>query len=160
MKRGLLLCVVMAGMLVLASSAAFAASEITVTVTLQQIGVSVSPTPWALGVMAPGATTATTGSHFTATNTGNVNEDITIATGNSVPSGWQPGTSSDVDVYVLDFKTTGGWTNVGASPVSLAAGVAGAGTVSFDLQFTAPAVGSTYNAAGEAITVSLAATAS
>ncbi len=138
---------------------AFAASDITVTVTLAQIGVDVSPTSWALGTMSPGATQETTSRHFTATNSGNVAEDFTITAGSSVPSGWDPDAASAVDKFRMGV-TTDAITDQALTPsLTLASNVAAAGTVGFDLKFTAPAVGSAYDAGGETITVSLSAAA-
>jgi hypothetical protein len=138
---------------------AFAASDITVTVTLAQVGVDVSPTSWALGTMAPGGTQETTGRHFTATNSGNVPEDFTITAGASTPSGWDPAAASDVDEYRMGVTTDAITDQALAPSYALASNVATSGTVGFDLKFTAPAAGSTYDAGGETITVSLSASA-
>ena len=158
MKR-LVLCVLFGALLLLVAQAAFAANEISVTVTLQQIGVDVSPTSWAIGVLAPGATTTTSGPNFTATNTGNVNEDIDICTAAS--SAWAYGAAADVDVYVMEVSTDGGsnWSILNDC-VPLATSLAPEGTQTFDLGFTCPTSGSTYDADGETITVTLTASAS
>jgi hypothetical protein len=138
---------------------AFAASDITVTVTLAQVGVDVSPTSWALGTMAPGTSQQTTSRHFTATNSGNVAEDFTITAGASTPSGWDPAAASGVDEYRMGV-TTDAITDQALTPsYTLGSNVAALGTVGFDLKFTAPAAGSTYDAGGETITVSLSASA-
>ncbi len=160
----------LAVVLLLAAQVAFAASDITVTVTLQQVGVSVSPTSWALGTMAPGAAQSSwvsgNAGHFTATNAGNVAEDLTIAAGATSPSNWAAGSSSAVDVYVIGFGIgSGDYTSeptyaTFTTTTSLATSVAAAGTVDFDLEFTAPATGSTFDAGGQTFTVSLAASAS
>ncbi len=156
-KAMLLLALVV--LLALAAPAAFAASNITVTVTLGQVGVDVSPTSWALGTIAPGATQETTSRHFTATNSGNVAEDFTITAGTSTPGSWDPAAASGADEYRMGV-TTDAITDQALTPsLALASNVAAAGTVGFDLKFTAPAVGSAYNAGGETITVSLAAAA-
>jgi len=159
MSRAMLL-VMLVVLLALAAPAAFAASDITVTVTLAQVGVDVSPTSWALGTMAPGASQETTSRHFTATNSGNVAEDLTIAVGASTPSGWDPAAASGVDEYRMGVTTDAIPDQALTPSYTLASSVAAAGTVGFDLKFTAPAAGSTYNAGGETITVSLSASAS
>lgn len=156
MSRAMLLVALV--VLVALAAPSFAASDITVTVTLQQVGVDVSPTSWALGTMAPGATQETTGRHFTATNTGNVAEDFTITAGNSAPSGWTPGPSGQ-NTYRMGVSTDLFQNQALTPSMTLASNVAAAGTVGFDLHFTAPAAGSTYNAAGETILVSLSAAA-
>lgn len=169
MKR-VVLCVLFGALLLLVAQVAFAANEIAVTVTLRQIGVDVTPTSWTLGTMAPTASqsswVSTVAGYFEATNTGNVAEDFTIEAGVTDPSGWTAETSVAVDDYVIGF-------GIGTSPydteptyttftgsTSLATGVAAAGTVDFDLEFTAPATGSTYDAGGESFAVSLGASAS
>lgn len=169
MKR-LVLCVLFGALLVLGAQAAFAANEIAVTVTLQQIGVDVLPTSWVLGVMVPETSqsswVSTVAGYFEATNTGNVAEDFTIAASSTSPSGWSPETTVGVDDYVIGFGigtdpyTTEPTYTTFTGSTSLATGVAAAGTVDFDLEFTAPATGSTYDAGGESFTVSLGASAS
>ena len=157
--RRFVLCLMLVVVLACAAQAAFAASEITVTVTLQQIGVDVSPTSWALGTMAPEAVSNTTGYHFTATNSGNVAEDFTIAAAASSPSAWAPAASSAVDAYRMGV-TTATISDTALTPsLALGSNVSASGTVGFDLKFTAPSAGSTYNAGGESITVSLSAAA-
>jgi len=159
--RRALLCLLLAGLLCLVSQAAFAAdtATITVTVTLQNIGVTVDPTSWPLGVVAPSSSST---SSFTAENTGNVNEDLTITTGNTTPSGWQPAAASAVDYYRLELGLgeTPTWTDIVPPPDPLASTLAPGNTVDFDLRFTAPAPLSTFNADGETFTVTIAATAS
>ena len=168
--RRLLLCVLFGALLLLGAQAAFAANEIVVTVTLQQIGVDVSPTSWPLGVMAPTTSqsswVSTVAGYFGATNTGNVPVDFTIEPGSTSPSGWTAETSVAVDDYVIGFgigtepyTTEPAYTTFTGS-TSLATGVAAAETVDFDLEFTAPATGSTYDAGGESFTVSLGASPS
>jgi len=160
----------LAVLLLLAAQAAFAADQITVTVTLQQVGVSVSPTSWALDTMAPGAVQSSwvsgNAGHFAATNDGNVAQDLTIAAGATSPSAWAAGSSSAVDVYVIGFGIgSGDYTSeptytTFTTATSLATSVDAEGTVDFDLQFTAPATGSTVGPGAETFTVSLAASAS
>ncbi len=165
MKRTLLLCLILVGLFLL-SGAAFAA-DITVTVTLQQLGVGVSPASWALGTMAGGASQSSYSSgsagHFVATNSGNVAQQLTIGTTSTTPSAWAAGATSGHNVYVIGF-------GIGTSPYTteptyttftgsstLAASVPGSGTVAFDLKFTAPAADSTFSAGGETFTVAVSA---
>lgn len=145
------------------------AADITVTVTLQKIDVSVSPISWALSTIAPGAGKSSwvteVAGKFTATNGGNVSENFTIAAGSTSPSTWTVDLAAGVNKYAIGFghgtspyttePTYTNFTTAGA----LASGVAAAGTDVFDLRFTAPSAGSTFNAAGETFTVSLTATA-
>jgi len=147
-------------LVLLVGQAAFAANTISVTVTLEQVGVSVTPTSWALGNKGPGSTTQTTSENFAAQNTGNVNEDIAIGTGLSSPSEWSHGTSSGEDVYVMEVSTNGtDWTVLNPS-TTLASSLAPLGSEGFDLKFTCPNEDSTYDAGGETITVTLSASPS
>jgi len=171
MKRAIL-CLALAGLLALAAQAAFAAPDITVTVTLGQIIVDVSPPDWALGTVpatfSKSSWVSGEAGHFTATNSGNMEVDIMISAGNTIPSGWGPAGGSMTNYYVIA-------SGIGVSPYTseptyspfttpppmlLAADVAALGTVSFDLRFTAPLADSTYNAGGETFTVTLSATGS
>jgi hypothetical protein len=148
-----MLCLVVAALLALASSAfAGPSAGITVTVTLQSISVGVSPGSWAIGVITAG--TLATSSTFTATNNGNVAEDFTISTVATSPDGWAPGGSSAVDQYWLQFGTT----TIGTSPVALASNVAASGNSTFSLKFTAPATGSAATGQ-DSFTVTVAAAA-
>jgi len=167
MKRGMMY-LLFAVLLLLAAQAAFAANEITVTVTLQQVGVSVTPTSWALGKMAPGTsqTSWVSGNpgYFTATNDGNVAEDFTIAASSSAY--WAPGLAVAIDTFVIGFGnaidpyTSEPSYTTFTTATSFATSVPGGEDVRFDLNFTAPLVGSTYDAGGETFTVSLAASVS
>jgi len=168
MKRGLLLCLLCVALFAFASQVAFAASDISVTVTLQNLGVSVSPVSWGIGTVAAGASKSTWSSsvagHFTATNTGNVAESFTVSAGSTSPSGWSAGSSSAVNVYVIGFgKGTPAYTvepsyTTFTGSGSLASSVAASSAVDFDLKFTAPAAGSTISAQ-ETFSVSLSAAA-
>jgi hypothetical protein len=150
MRKALLLCLVVVALLVMAS-AAFAGDTIGVTVTLQSVGVSVSPATWPIGIIAPNTTTA--GYPVVATNTGNVAEDFTIATSNSVS--WTAGAAAAANVFVIKADAL----VLTTSPQSLATNVATpSGTKSFNLIFTSPLAGSIVTA-GESFTVTVAATA-
>ena len=171
--RRLLLCVLFGALLLLGAQAAFAGTEITVTVTLQNLAFSVSPESSAFGVMAPGASQSTwvsglAGAHK-VTNEGNVSLDFTIVAGTTTPSVWTPGTSSGVDTFVIGFgigtepyTSEPTYTPITTTPGSLWSGLAPGENADkhFDLQMTAPATGSTYDAGGETFTLSVAARAS
>ena len=161
--RRLMLYLAVGVLVLLVGQAAFAANTVSVTVTLQQVGVDVTPTSWALGNKGPGSTTSSgTGGYFDAENTGNVNEDISIGTGLSSPSSWSYGTSSGENVYVMEVSTNGtDWTVLNPSTTLVSDLAPGSGAAqAFDLKFTCPNGDSTYDAGGEAITVTLSATAS
>ena len=156
--RALVLCLALAAV-VLSSTMAFAAdtADITVTVKLQKLAISVTPTDWPIGVLAAGDPAH---SSFTATNGGNVAEDLSIETGNTSPSGWTAGAASGTNVYVLGVGTDPTYTAVTAK-YKFATSVAAGADKAFDLQFTAPAADSTVDAGGGSetfhVTVSAAA---
>ncbi len=167
MKR-VVLFVLFGSLLLLGAQAAFAADQIAVTVTLQQVIVSVLPTSWELDVMAPDTSKSSwvsgNAGHFEATNDGNVAEDLTIEASSS--SYWAPGETVAVNVFVIGFGIgSGDYTSeptytTFTTATSLATSVAVDGTVDFDLEFTAPLTDSETGASPETITVSLAASAS
>ena len=149
---------------------AFAASDITVTVTLGMAAVEVSPTMWPLGVVPPTVSKASWVSgqpgYFTATNTGNAEADVMIQASTTSPSVWAPNTTPAFNAYVIasgigvsPYTSEPSYT-VFQGPMLLAGNIAMAGTVEFDLQFTAPAADSTYSPEGETFSVTLSVTGS
>ena len=126
---------------------------IAVTVTLQNISVSVAPDAWAIGIVAASSVNTKA---CTATNDGNVNENLDIAVSNSAD--WTAGVAADTNIFAMDFSLTGEapWTNVTTGGVDLKNDLA-PGDQTFTLQFTAPGSGSVY--AGQSTTVTVSATA-
>jgi len=109
-------------------------ADITVTVTLQELSLSVTPdTVQPLGIMAPNATSSAIA--CTATNTGNAAEGFTIEVSPSVPVGWAPAGTAGVDEFVMTASGVGALT---VAPQVLAATVAVSAVENFDLTFTAP----------------------
>ncbi|MBA7709623.1 hypothetical protein ES703_118544 [subsurface metagenome] len=103
-----------------------------------RISITVDPLAWSIGVVNMGETAETGPNYFTATNDGNVPEDLAIQCGNSV-QGWTCGTAAGIETFAM--KAQGGdltgWTAIDTSQI-LKTNVAKDGTVTFDLQFTAP----------------------
>lgn len=128
--------------------------DITVTVTLQNISVSVSPDTWPMGTVA--ASSVITQS-CTATNGGNVNEDLDIKVTDS--NDWAAAAAAGANQFAMDFQLSGGstWTNITTGGVDLVDPLA-PGTQDFTLRFTAPDAGSAY--AQQTITVTVSASAS
>ena len=163
----------LAVVLLLAAQAAFAADQITVTVTLQNIAFNVSPPTRDFGTMAPGTSASTyvsplAGAHK-VTNDGNVSLDFTIVAAATTPSGWTPGTSAGVDTFVIGFgigtdpyTSEPTYTPITTTSIPLWSGLAPGETADkhFDLQMTAPLAGSTFDAGGEMFTLTVAASAS
>jgi hypothetical protein len=79
------------------------AAEVTITVQIQSIGVTVTPDSWDIGVVSAGSTE--TSDAFTVTNTGNVAEDFLLGVTGS--ANWTNDTNEDnnnaagVNEYVL-----------------------------------------------------------
>lgn len=111
-------------------------STISVTVSLQEvISVSVSPSTWDIGAIALSGTNGP--ASFSATNDGNVSEDLSIA-GTDGAGGWTLAATAGADAFSVQVDdgvspfalTTGG--------SSLASNVAKDGSAGFDLTFGAP----------------------
>lgn len=143
---------------------------ITITITLQQLGVDVAPTSWALGTMVPGTATSSwingDEGYFTATNTGNAAQDFTISATGTTPSGWTPSIAeAGVDQYQICFgvgespySSEPAWICFGEVPVAMPGPVGPSEYLPFDLVFTAPLMGST-GGDNESFTISLEASA-
>jgi len=86
-------------------------AQITITVQIQSLGVSVMPPSWPIGLVEAGSTRDS--SAFTVTNTGNIAEDFQLNTANS--TNWtnanasSQGNSAGVNQFVLKglFDTAG-----------------------------------------------------
>lgn len=128
---------------------AASSANVTATVTIQNISVSVSDGSVSYGTIATSETKdttthATTGVNDsqTATNDGNVTESLNIRSGTD-PVGWTLGANAGSDIYTHKFctitcDTTPTWTALTTNNQTLATGVTAAGTQVFDLQFGAP----------------------
>jgi hypothetical protein len=143
MRKALLLCLVVVALLVMAS-AAFAGDTISVTVTLQSVGVEVTPPTWDIGVIVPGGAASKACS---AKNIGNVNEDFTIKTSNSTD--WTAGATAGTNTFVI----ANGLTPLSGTPASLATAVVANASSPFTLNFTAPSAGSVITPQSFTVTV-------
>jgi hypothetical protein len=103
MARSLRICALAAVTALLTMSAtAYAAgtADISVTVTIQNLSISLSSSTWALGtVVAASTTQMTEAQDITVTNDGNVDEDFTLKL--TDPSAWTAGATAGPDAYVL-----------------------------------------------------------
>lgn len=134
-----------------------ATDTIVVTVTMQNISVTVTPATWDLSTIpiAPGSTNNTQA--CTATNDGNVNENLDIAVGNS--TNWTAGPTAGTEIFAMDFQLpAGSWTNITNAGVDLKNNLA-PGAQDFTLRFSAPSLGSVYTQQSITVTVSAAAAA-
>lgn len=127
---------------------AASSANVTATVTIQNISVSVSDGTVAYGTIAVSETKdTTTGANGvndsqTATNDGNITETINIRSG-ADPAGWTLGASASANIYTHKFctvncDTSPTWTALTTNNQTLASNVAANGTQVFDLQFGAP----------------------
>jgi hypothetical protein len=110
-----ILAIFLAISLILAVPAtALAGNTITITMTTGEVlGVSVSPDSWAIGTSVAANTAYETGeANFTATNTGNVNEDFQIAGAETGGAGtaWVLSEllTNSATAYALGYKTIAG----------------------------------------------------
>jgi hypothetical protein len=130
---------VMAGSLQAADTA-----NISVTVTLENISVSVAPTSWAIGMVA--AESVTESETYTVSNNGNIAEDIAIQCGNS--GDWTVAATIGTDQFKMAAQGgdlgTSGYTSIHTSQTlksNMGVGIPGQVT-DLKLQFTAPQAGS------------------
>lgn len=132
------------------SAVALAADTGTIGITAegQEVAITVSPTTWDVGIVAPGDPAVESGlDHFTLTNTGNVNVDTTISGTDLTGGGGTDWTLSDTatsgaDTYGLNAGLSGGSYDIvvkKAAPYNtVVAGLAPGGTQAFGLQFLVP----------------------
>ncbi len=138
-------------------------SNVTATVTAQNISVSVADGSIAFGTLGLSSTQDTTTSGVndsqTATNDGNITENFNIKAG--ATANWTPAATAGANQYTLKSctatcDTTPTWTNVGADPsyATLATGViATSGTSVFDLQVGTPTSSTSYTQQTITVTV-------
>ena len=122
-------------------------ANVTATVTIQNIAVSVSDGTVAYGTVSAGGvavdTTGVANETQTATNDSNVTATLNIPGANSSPDGWVLASTASANQYIHDFCVTDcdgtpTWTPLTTSYQTLAASVAASGTQDFDLRFTPP----------------------
>ena len=156
MKKTMLLISLILGLCFLGiESQAAGTADISVTVTLESISVSVSSPSWAIGKVAAGSVTES--GTYTVTNDGNVTENISIICKNSAD--WTVvGTISGTNQFKMEAK--GGdlvtYSSIVTSKV-LKASLAALGTVAdLQLKFTAPQAGSAIDPQSIPVTLTAA----
>ena len=139
-----------------------ATTNVSATITPQNISLTVSPTTVPYGYVALNSTKSTTevSSTITVTNNGNVTEDIsgtsTDATGGATP--WELAESAAANAYTHKFSINGGssWTTFNVDNTTYAtieSGLTSSATTPLDLQIGTPTVSAVYDA--KTITISL-----
>lgn len=127
---------------------------ITVTVSLEEVvSVSLDANTWTIGAIALSGTDSSP--TFTATNDGNVVEDISILASNSA-GGWTLGTAG-ADTFQVD--ETNSVTTLTTSAQMIASDVALSGTVTIDLDYTAPSSDTLGGGVDHSFTVTVSAAA-
>ncbi|OGK14275.1 hypothetical protein A3H80_01645 [Candidatus Roizmanbacteria bacterium RIFCSPLOWO2_02_FULL_37_19] len=130
------------------------------TVTVQNISVTVSDGSVAYGTLATSAQGDTTAGGVndsqTATNDGNVSEDLDIKGENT--TAWTLAGSIGADQYKHDFcittcDSTPTWTALTTSYQALATGVATSGTQIFDLRINTPSSSTSFTQQTATVTV-------
>jgi hypothetical protein len=137
MKRGTLILALALCLVCIAGRAWAAETDaITVTVSMESIvSVSVSPDDWIIGPIGEGED-ATQGS-FTATNDGNVTEDLTI-TGADGANGWNIAAAAGVDEFAVQLDRGVGGPMLETNPLPLTSSLAAAAGHAFTLDYAAP----------------------
>ena len=145
---GLILCVATA------SAWGGTSESITVTVSLEEVvSVSLDANAWSIGAISLGGTN--TSPTFTATNDGNVAEDVSILATDSA-GGWTLGTSG-ADTFQVD--ETNSATTLSTTAQEIATDVAASGTVAIDLTFTAPSSDTKGGGVDHSFTITVSAAA-
>lgn len=138
-------------------------ADVTATVTVQNISVSVSDGTVAYGTLGTSSTEDTTTNGIndsqTATNTGNVTVNLNIRGTNS--AAWTLGGTQAENQYFHKFCTTNcdsspSWTALTTNNQNLAASVASSGSQIFDLQVGTPTITSSYDQQSVNVTVQAA----
>jgi len=133
---------------------------VTATVTVQNVSVTVSDGTIAYGTVSTSATEDTTtggkDDSQTATNNGNVSEDLNILGQDS--TAWTLGATAGSETYTHKFCITTcdsspTWTALTTSYQTLTTAVAASGTQAFDLQIGAPTATTTYTEQSVDVTV-------
>ena len=147
------------GLVVAAAVQAVTEASVAATVTVQNISVSVADGTVAYGTIGAGTSKSTLELSpvdiQTATNNGNVTENLNIRGQNSSPAGWTLAATAGANQYVHEFsKNSGGlWTALTTINQTLATGVASSGTQTFDLKITTPSSATDYTAQSVNVTV-------
>jgi hypothetical protein len=98
--RACVFCLAVAVPALTAPAYAADTADITVTVTIQNLSLSLSSNTWAIGTIAAGSTAQMTEANdITVSNDGNVDEDFTLKLTN--PSAWTAAAAAGADVYAL-----------------------------------------------------------
>lgn len=132
---------------------------VTATVTAQNISVTVSDGTVSYGTISLNASAGTNAADTqTATNNGNVAEDLTIKGSNS--ANWTlSATNSSTDTYIHKFcvatcdSAPTNYTALTTNYQSLASNIAASGTQTFDLYLTTPQTSSVYTAQNVDVTI-------
>lgn len=150
------------------SAKAASTGDVTATVTVQNIQLTLSQTTFDYGTMAANTASSTIGLWAVAgvvvTNTGNIAEDFDINGANT--GSWAISTATASDVYVhkfcndtaLDCATPEtNYTALAAGTSVLSAGVATSGTIAFQLSLTTPNPGTVFTEQSAPVTVTASA---
>jgi hypothetical protein len=126
-----------AAMLCLAAVTGQAQAQTTDTISVivsyeEVVSVSVSPDTWNLGAISRGMTYGP--QSFTATNDGNVTEDLTI-TGSNGANGWNIGSATGTDTFTVELDADN---LLMTTPLSLTSGLASSASYPFDLTYKSP----------------------
>jgi hypothetical protein len=135
-------------------------ANVTATVTVQNVSVGVSDGSVSYGTLATSATEDTTSGALndsqTATNDGNITEDINIRGADS--ANWTLAASAGSDEYrhrfcITTCDSSPTWTALTTNYQALAADVASSGTQVFDLELATPTSSSNFSQQSVNVTV-------
>lgn len=153
----IVLCLVLVSFFAVTSYATTTAT-VAATVTVQNVSVTASDGTVGYGTLATNASAGTNGSDTqTATNNGNIAEDLNIKGQNT--STWTLGSSAGSDQYVHKFCTASctsaptNYTALTTNYQTLGSNVVASGTQTFDLYITTPTSSSSYSQQSVDVTV-------
>ena len=157
-------CVGMLSLLLLATISlpvkANSTAVVTAPVTIQNVSVSVSDGSVSYGTLGTSSSKDTTSSGLndsqTATNNGNVSQDLNIRGENTTD--WTLSTTVGADQYKHDFcvttcDTSPTWTALTTNSQTLSSGVAASGTQVFDLRLNTPSSSTSFDQQSANVTI-------
>jgi hypothetical protein len=166
---GLVIAVLGAPLIVSVPALAGTTSNVTATVTAQNISVSVTDGSVAYGTLGLSSSADTTSSGVndsqTATNDGNIAEDFNISSSNATGgTGWTLAGTIGADQYKHSYCNTGSgspdpcdtgatWNAMSTGYTQIANSVSAAGTSKFDLKIDTPSTVSDYTQKSITVTV-------
>lgn len=151
MKRALLMTALILCLAGLTDQVQAQTDTISVTVSMETIvSVTVTPDTWNLGAIA--TSTVYGPQACTATNNGNVRQDLTI-TGSDGLGGWILGATPGTDTFAVDVDGS----PLSTTPLSLTSGLPASSSYPFNLSYSSPTADTQGGGANHNFTITITA---